>query len=152
LICKIIQGNFMKRKFLRRLILGFYLFLVVLILSITWVHASLRELPSDTDESFMLGVSVQIPNNISIMNQAYELTEDMSINWVKLEISRAETESERGVSDWSKLDLSMNAAYAHQLRPLVTISDAPDWAREQGVNLDRRGPADNNSDFVAFVQ
>src|SRR5690349_8343202 len=141
----------MKRKFLRRFILGFYLLLVVLILSITWVQASLRELPSDTDDSFMLGIQVQIPNNINRMNQAYELTEGMSLQWVKLDLSWAELEPERGYYNWEKLDLAMNAAYAHELRPMLTIRDAPDWARERGVNLSTSGPA-ADVDFVAFVR
>ncbi|MCA9908159.1 MAG: endo-1,4-beta-xylanase [Anaerolineae bacterium] len=110
-------------------------------------------LPTEVDR-FEVGVQVQIPPDLSpdLMNQWANVAKNqLSVNWVKMQIRWEQVEPEKGNFDWSQTDLYLPAASEQGLHVLASIVTAPAWAREPGVNLEQHGPPADYNDYVNFV-
>jgi len=78
--------------------------------------------------------------------------EKLGLNWFKQQVRWADVETERGVYDWSKMDLVMPSAARFNLSVMITVLDTPEWAREPGADLTKVGPPANYDDYVNFVR
>ncbi|MCC6615472.1 MAG: endo-1,4-beta-xylanase [Anaerolineae bacterium] len=110
-------------------------------------------LPTEVDR-FELGVQVQIPPDLSpdLMAQWANVAKNqMSVNWVKMQIRWETFEPEKGQFDWTQTDLYLPAAQEQGLHVLASVVTAPEWAREQGVDLTQHGPPADYNDYVNFV-
>jgi hypothetical protein len=103
---------------------------------------------------FEPGIQVQFSIDMNPDNQdgwLRDVKQKMGLNWFKQQVRWADTELERGVYDWSKLDLVMPSAQRFGLNVMITVLDTPVWAREPGVDLTKVGPPANYDDYVNFV-
>lgn len=113
-------------------------------------------LPPRQESKFDLGIQL-IPafgNDTERMGgymdaAAYQL----NLNWVKLQVRWEFAEPQRGIYDWEALgyDLFFEQAAERNLKVLVSVVSAPDWARQPGISLDRHGPPANMEDFTNFL-
>lgn len=114
--------------------------------------------PPDEDETFRVGIQIQIPPDLNpdVMNGWYRSTQQMNINWTKIQVRWEFIEEVQGEFNWDGLDLALAGARAFNIRPMLSIVTAPDWTRqtgrESGISLDRHGPPSNNADYVTFVR
>jgi hypothetical protein len=106
-------------------------------------------LPVD-DKRFHLGVQVQV--SYDNMGQWMDVAANqLSVNWVKMQVRWEDIETERDVFDWFYTDTYLPAAQAEGLKVLISVVTAPEWAREPGVDTSRHGPPADPQDFADFV-
>ncbi|GAB5493334.1 MAG: hypothetical protein Phog2KO_35490 [Phototrophicaceae bacterium] len=114
--------------------------------------------PPDEDETFRVGIQIQVPPDLNpdVMNGWYRSTQQMNINWTKIQVRWEFIEEVQGEYDWASLDLALAGARAFGIHPMLSIVTAPDWTRqtgsEAGISLDRHGPPSDNADYVNFVR
>lgn len=103
---------------------------------------------------FEAGIQVQYSLDFNQGNQDglySSVATDLGLGWVKHQVRWENLEAEKGVFDWSTLDLVMPSAQRFGIKMMLSIVTAPDWSREVGVNLEQHGPPANSQDFVNFV-
>jgi polysaccharide biosynthesis protein PslG len=116
--------------------------------------ATPTEIPPAQYDGFEVGIQVQfsLDMNPNTQDSYYNpVKNQLGLNWVKTQVRWEEFEPEKGVYNWSILDLVMPSSQKFGLKQLLSIVTAPDWAREAGVNLEKHGPPANNQDYVNFV-
>jgi len=112
--------------------------------------------PATKDDSFDLGIQVQPPPDLNPSTHDTWLkmvSEQLKLNWVKHQVRWRDLEKTKGQIDFSALNLILPEAAKYNVKVLLSIVTAPDWAREPGANLskDRQGPPANPQDYVNFV-
>ncbi len=75
----------------------------------------------------------------------------LSVQWVKLQVRWADMEKQKGTYDWFTTDTFLTAAADKGEHVLISVVTAPDWAREPGVDLTKNGPPANPQDYADFV-
>lgn len=75
----------------------------------------------------------------------------LRLNWVKLQVRWEFVEPEPGVYDWERFDLFFRLASEYNLKVLISVVTAPDWARESGADLAKHGPPADNQRFANFI-
>jgi len=80
---------------------------------------------------------------------AYQL----NLNWVKLQVRWEFAEPQPGIYDWEALgyDLFFEQAAERNLKVLISVVSAPDWARQPGISVAQHGPPNNMQDFTNFL-
>ncbi len=113
-------------------------------------------IPPRQNREFDLGIQV-IPNfnnDRQIMSGYMDAAANqLNLNWVKLQVRWEFAEPEPGVYDWERLgyDLFFETAAEKNLKVLISVVTAPDWAREPGANLEEQGPPADNQLFANFI-
>lgn len=72
----------------------------------------------------------------------------LGMHWAKVRVSWRNMEPHAGAIDFTQLDPIIDALEASRLNVLLTITNAPDWARSSALE---NGPPDDLSDYAAFV-
>ncbi len=106
-------------------------------------------LPVDV-RRFQMGVQVQVSydNMAGWMDVS---ANQLSVNWVKMQVRWEDIEAVQGEYDWFFLDTFLPAAQLQGLHVLISVVTAPDWAREPNVNLDAHGPPADPAVYAQFV-
>ncbi len=106
-------------------------------------------LPVDVTR-FQMGVQVQVSydNMAGWMDVA---ANQLSVNWVKMQVRWEDIEAEKDTYDWFYLDTYLPAAQAQGVNVLISVVTAPAWAREPGVNLEAHGPPADINEYAQFV-
>uniref|UniRef100_UPI002D07CA79 LysM peptidoglycan-binding domain-containing protein n=1 Tax=Aggregatilinea sp. TaxID=2806333 RepID=UPI002D07CA79 len=73
---------------------------------------------------------------------------ELETTWVKQEISWERYAPDADTIDWDALDAIVDALDEANLNILLTVTDAPDWARD---TTEEQGPPANYDDLAAFV-
>ena len=110
-------------------------------------------LPVD-DPAFQIGIHVQQARDDSAEGLAAHhnvVAQDLRLPWVKHRVAWKRIEPAPDDYDWTELDLVVGSAARHNLKLLLTIDSAPDWAREEGVDLSRSGPPADPQAYARFV-
>ncbi len=105
------------------------------------------------NRTFQVGTQVQYSLDLNPENQDgwMRLVQQLGMGWFKMQVRWEDVEPERGVYDWSKLDLAMPSAGRFGLNVMMSIVTAPEWSREPGVDTTKHGPPANTQDFVNFI-
>jgi len=109
-------------------------------------------LPVD-DQDFQLGVQVQQNVDPSVyqiwMN---EVKDKLKLGWIKQQIRWDEVEAQQGQYDWAALDVTFDLASQANIKVMVSVVTAPDWAREPGnQRLDEVGPPADPQTYANFL-
>lgn len=101
-------------------------------------------------QRFQMGVQVQVSydNMAGWMDVA---ANQLSMDWVKMQVRWEDIEAEKDVYDWFYLDTYLPAAQAQGVKVLISVVTAPAWAREPGANLDAHGPPADPNEYAQFV-
>jgi hypothetical protein len=111
-------------------------------------------IPPVQNEEFDLGIQVRIPfenNEERMTNAMNDVANNLNLNWVKLQVRWEFVEPEPGVYDWAPYDLFFSKASEQNLRVLISVVTAPDWAREEGVDTSLHGPPADYQVFANFI-
>jgi len=103
---------------------------------------------------FQVGIQVQTSPDLNADNQKTwmrEVTEKLHLGWMKQQVRWQEVEPQKGQFDWSRLDLALPLAAESNVKVLISVVTAPEWARDPGVDLTQHGPPANYQDYVNFV-
>ena len=106
------------------------------------------------DTAFQVGIQVQESPDFNPDNQdgwIRAVAEDLKLPWIKQQVRWEVMEENRGEVNWATLDLVMTSTAKFDVKVMLSIVTAPNWAREQGVNLNQHGPPANFQDYVNFV-
>lgn len=107
-------------------------------------------LPVDVDD-FEVGVQVQV--SYDLMDAWLDVASNqLGTEWVKQQVRWEDIEPEQGQYDWGPVDTYLESAARHQLKVLISVVTAPDWAREPGISLDRHGPPADPATYAGFVR
>jgi len=99
------------------------------------------------DSSFGYGIQVQAHMNTE---QTLEQVNQLGLGWIKQQIRWHDLEPNPGAANWDALDSIFAAASEHDLKVMVSIVAAPDWARSVTAE-GKAGPPDNPQDYVNYV-
>ena len=107
-----------------------------------------------SDRSFQPGIQVQVSPDLNPDNQETwmrDVANKLRLGWYKQQVRWEYVEAEQNRYNWAELDLSLPLAAEYKLRVMLSIVTAPEWARDQGVDLERHGPPARTQDYVDFV-
>ena len=110
-------------------------------------------LPVDI-KRFQVGIQVEeSPDyNSEYQDNWYRsVSADLGLRWVKQQVRWEEIEPVPGQINWRLLDFVMPSARNFDIKMLLSIVTAPDWAREPDASLDRQGPPADPQTFADFV-
>lgn len=99
------------------------------------------------DPSFGYGIQVQAHNGT---DWTLAMVEELGLGWIKQQVRWSDLEPEQGSPNVEALAPALQATADHNLRVMVSIVDAPDWARSTTAE-DRAGPPDDLQHYVNFV-
>lgn len=113
-------------------------------------------IPPRQDRDFNLGVQVlpNFNNDENVMAGYMDAAANqLRLNWVKLQVRWEFAEPQPGVYDWERLgyDLFFDLAAQNNLKVLISVVSAPNWAREPGANLTQHGPPADNQALANFI-
>jgi LysM repeat protein len=103
--------------------------------------------------AFASGIEVFIKGQDvnALSTQAVQL----GVEWVKIVVNWRELEPTKGTINFAELDAAVNAFSGADLKVLLTLTGAPDWARPSAtpfaLGLPQYGPPDNVADFGTFA-
>jgi LysM repeat protein len=98
------------------------------------------------DPGFNYGIEVYFAGQD--VNALADQVTQLGMNWVKVNVDWGNLESEQGQIDFSELDSVVAALSARGLSILLTVSNAPQWARTSEIE---EGPPDELADFTTFI-
>lgn len=95
---------------------------------------------------FDYGIQVQLigQDTAAVVDNLSQL----GVSWVKQEISWATFEPTRGSINFDDIDIAIDALDGAGFSILLTVYDAPDWARG---STEENGPPTDNQDFANFM-
>lgn len=103
---------------------------------------------------YQVGIQVEQSPDFNYENQDNyyrSVTDDLGLRWIKQQVRWKAMESQPGAIDWSVLDFIMPSAQRFDVKLLLSVITAPDWAREPGVYLGRQGPPADPLAYANFV-
>jgi len=95
---------------------------------------------------FDYGVQVHLPNQD--MGVIMTAVDDLGINWVKQQIDWALYEPVAGNINWGPIDEMVDAIDASGANILLTVSSAPNWARDSSQE---KGPPTDYATYATFM-
>jgi hypothetical protein len=75
----------------------------------------------------------------------------LGLEWVKLQMPWKDVEPEQGVYDWTAWDATINAYAVADVKVLLSIPKAPDWARPAEDDKSVEGPPADPTTYARFV-
>ncbi|HLY26084.1 MAG TPA: hypothetical protein VKQ72_07080, partial [Aggregatilineales bacterium] len=82
------------------------------------------------DTSFDLGIAVQDnPDPNTYKNWVHSVGADLKLNWMKAQVVWRDTEKVKGKIDWTAMDVEIKQMSTANIKILLSITHAPDWAR-----------------------
>lgn len=103
---------------------------------------------------YEVGIQVQESPDFNPVNQDNwyrSVSADLGMRWVKQQVRWEQIEKEQGQIDWRLLDFVMPSAQKFNIKILLSIVTAPEWAREADANLERHGPPADPQHYADFV-
>ncbi len=104
-------------------------------------------IPPRQDPSFGYGIQVQAHMNTE---QTLDQVQQLGLGWIKQQVRWSDLEPQRGQPNWDALDAIFAATSRRNIRVMVGILNAPDWARSVTAP-GKAGPPDNVQDYVNYV-
>lgn len=103
---------------------------------------------------YEVGIQVEQSPDFNQVNQDNwyrSVSADLGMRWVKQQVRWEQIEKVQGEIDWRLLDFVMPSAQKFNIKMLLSIVTAPEWAREAEANLERHGPPADPQTFASFV-
>ncbi len=103
---------------------------------------------------YQVGIQVEQSPDFNYENQDNyyrSVTADLGLRWIKQQVRWEAMETQPGEIDWSVLDFIMPSVQRFDVKLLLSVVTAPDWAREPGVLLSREGPPADPQTYANFV-
>lgn len=111
--------------------------------------------PAIQDTAFDLGIAIQKNPDPNVYKLWVEMAgQQLKLNWVKSQVVWRDVEKVKGQFDFGELDTSMNLLAEGGMKVMLSITKAPDWARDVGAKIQPGvfdGPPANPADFAAFL-
>lgn len=110
--------------------------------------------PPVQERGFELGIQVQPDTDAARKAQNDWTTmvkNDLSMDWMKIQVRWEYIEPEKGVYDWTILDNAMRAARRFNVKILASVVTSPDWAFPHDPEVTMHGPPTDTQDYVNFL-
>jgi hypothetical protein len=106
-------------------------------------------IPPLQDRSFGYGIQAQLHVDT---RRTLDMIEQLGMNWTKQQVRWADLEPTQGAANWDALDKVFSRIAERPVGPrvMVSIVDAPDWARSVTAE-GKAGPPDDPQTFVNYV-
>lgn len=112
-------------------------------------------IPPIQDVDFDLGIAVQKnPDPNTYKAWVAMVGEQLRLNWVKSQVVWRDVEKVKGQFDWSEMDIAVNMMHEANIKVLLSVAKAPDWARDPGAKIQANvndGPPANVQDYTSFL-
>jgi hypothetical protein len=108
--------------------------------------------PMDSD-AFQLGIQVAPSHEPDTQNiWMVEVRDKLRLGWIKQQVRWEDVEPEPGQYNWADLDTPLAKAAEFNVKVMLSVVTAPDWAREPGnQRLDEVGPPADPQVFANFL-
>lgn len=107
------------------------------------------------DLDFDLGIAVQNSREAGTYTNWVKMAGDqLRLNWVKAQIVWRDVESTKGQIDFGELDAALPQLNKANIKVLLSIVKAPDWARDKGAAIKHDvndGPPADPKDLANFI-
>lgn len=105
------------------------------------------------NQAFQLGIQVQGNPDPSVYQLWMgEVRDKLKLGWIKQQVRWEFVEPQPGQYDWGALDVAMELAAEYNIKVMLSVVTAPEWAREEGnQRLDEVGPPGNPQDYANFL-
>jgi len=108
------------------------------------------------DLDFDLGIAVQKNADPNVYKLWVEMAgKQLRLNWVKSQLVWRDTEKVKGQYDFTDSDVSINLLHEANMKVLLSVVKAPDWARDPGARIEAGvadGPPANPQDYADFLR
>jgi hypothetical protein len=95
---------------------------------------------------FAYGIQIHLPNqNVPLVIQSATA---LGVTWIKQQIEWSLYEPVAGTINWDPIDEMVNAAETANLNLLLSVTAAPDWARDSSQE---KGPPSDYNTYASFV-
>ena len=114
---------------------------------------TITPLPVD-NTAFQVGIQVQPNPDASVYTLWMgEVSDKLKLGWIKQQVEWKFVEPQPGQYDWSLLDVPLDLAHERNIKVMLSVLAAPDWALEPGVQLveDEEGPPADPQVFANFL-
>jgi hypothetical protein len=116
-------------------------------------------IPPIKDTDFDLGIAVQENGDANTFKAWTAMAgEQLKLNWVKMQIVWHDIEKEKGKIDFGVLDMELPMLHNANIKVMLSIAKAPDWARDKGAKTKpdangdlHDGPPANPKDLADFI-
>ncbi|MBN1678926.1 MAG: beta-galactosidase [Anaerolineae bacterium] len=104
-------------------------------------------------QDFQLGIQVQEnPDGEVYRLWMGEVRDKLKLNWIKQQVRWEYVEPQPGQYDWGALDVTFEKAAEYDIKVMVSVVTAPEWAREAGnQSLDKVGPPGDPQTYANFL-
>ncbi len=87
-------------------------------------------------------------SDVESVRPLIEQVNTLGMDWVKVRVDWRELEAEEGQVDYALMDVVVRELAENDLMILLTITNAPAWAR---TSVDENGPPDDLNNYTTFV-
>ncbi|MEP7288538.1 MAG: beta-galactosidase [Chloroflexota bacterium] len=108
------------------------------------------------DTDFDLGIAVQDNPDPNVYKVWVDMAgKQLKLNWVKTQVVWRDVEAVKGKIDWTAMDVSIKMLHAANIKVLLAVAKAPNWARDKNAPTDKPGvldgPPSNPQDYADFL-
>ncbi|MBN1200931.1 MAG: hypothetical protein JXJ20_03650 [Anaerolineae bacterium] len=109
-------------------------------------------LPVD-DPTYQVGIQVQENADPEVYGiWLSEVRDKLKLNWIKQQVRWKDVEPQPDQYNWGALDVTFALASEYDIKVMVSVLEAPEWAREQGnQRLDMVGPPGDPQTYADFL-
>jgi hypothetical protein len=106
-----------------------------------------------SDQTFQLGIQVAPSHEPDIQNMwMTEVKDKLRLGWIKQQVRWKDVEPSPGQYNWADLDTPLQVAADNNVKVMLSVVTAPDWAREPGFqSSDTNGPPADPQTFANFL-
>jgi hypothetical protein len=104
-------------------------------------------LPPNQATAFGYGIESRLKVNSSTL---LDHVQALGLGWIKYQVRWSQVEPDPGQYQWNELDAVVQAASRRGLNILLTVGDAPSWARSATAK-GKSGPPDNVQSYVNII-
>lgn len=108
------------------------------------------------DTDFDLGIAVQDnadPNTYKVWVDM--VSKQLKLNWTKVQLVWRDVEKVKGQIDWTAVDVAVKMMHDANVKVMLSVAKAPDWARDPGAPIDQPGnydgPPKDPQDLANFL-
>ncbi len=112
-------------------------------------------LPPIEEDAFQVGIQVQYSLDLNPDNQdgwMRDVRDNLGLNWFKMQVRWEDVEPVQGTYDWSKVRLAVASARRNNMRMMISLVTAPEWARQPGVDTSKHGPPADYANYTRMLR
>ncbi len=106
---------------------------------------------SDQSSTEVFGYGIQVHGVVGDPKYTVGVVKRLGLGWIKQQVKWHDFSPERGQMDWSGFDAIIEAAHEQNIKVMLSVVDAPKWARSAHATYTQGAPPDDYQDLADFL-